>query len=87
MVGSDGVADSRGWSDVYHRYLTLNINMLNTLKYNFLQDALNFVGVHQDRMQQVGKTSFFPLILIKVLEFPTHLEIFFIRLISIEARW
>ena len=26
--------------------------MLGTLRYNFLQDALDFVGVHQDRMFQ-----------------------------------
>ena len=27
--------------------------MLHILKYNFLEDTFNYIGVHQDRMHQV----------------------------------
>ena len=48
-----GDADSDQWLTVYHHGINLMTSLLTTLKYNFLQDALNFVGVHQERMAQV----------------------------------
>jgi len=37
--------------------------MLATLKYSFLEDAFNFVGCHQDRLQQVHTNLLFCLLL------------------------
>ncbi|XP_077862525.1 nucleoporin NUP188-like, partial [Saccoglossus kowalevskii] len=40
------------WLSVYRQSLTLMASMLATLKHSFLTDALNFFGVHQDRITQ-----------------------------------
>ncbi len=42
------------WLAVYQRCLSLVSTLLTTLKYNFLQNAFDFIGVHQDRIHQVG---------------------------------
>ena len=47
---SVGEAESRAWLSVYHLGTSLMTSLLSSLSYNFLQDALNYVGVHQDRM-------------------------------------
>ena len=44
---------SSSWQALYCHGLSLVTLMLASLRYNFLQEALDFVGVHQDRMYQV----------------------------------
>ncbi len=41
------------WPGIYRIAVTVMSTMLGTLRYHVLQDSLDFVGVHQDRMQQV----------------------------------
>lgn len=48
-VGGEEVS----WVGVYCLCIDLYTSMLATLRYSFLKDALDFVGVHQDRLQQV----------------------------------
>ncbi|XP_064649346.1 nucleoporin NUP188-like isoform X2 [Lineus longissimus] len=40
------------WLGIYRQFLSLVSSMLSTLRFSFLQDALDFLGVHQDRMIQ-----------------------------------
>ena len=51
------MSDCATWVGVYHLGIELTVAMLTTLKFNFLDDAFNFVGVHQDRLKQVGIMS------------------------------
>lgn len=41
------------WEAVYCMVLQLMTALLHTLRYNFLQETLDFIGVHQDHMLQV----------------------------------
>ena len=52
---SDDVA---AWLQVYARAIDLNTSLLSTLRYNYVKDALDFVGCHQHRMAQVCFTFF-----------------------------
>ncbi|KAL4219660.1 hypothetical protein ACF0H5_022232 [Mactra antiquata] len=49
------------WHSVYCLCLELYTSMLSTLKYSFLEDSLNFVGSHQDRLSQCLELSRFGL--------------------------
>ncbi len=44
--------DTPSWHSVYCHYMGVMTLMLSKLRYNFLQDALDFMGVHQDRIYQ-----------------------------------
>ena len=46
--------NSLTWLGIYRLNITLAMNLLKTLRYSFLQEALNFIGVHQERMNQVS---------------------------------
>ncbi|XP_019619082.1 PREDICTED: LOW QUALITY PROTEIN: nucleoporin NUP188 homolog [Branchiostoma belcheri] len=50
--GSEKSLDAPSWPGVYRMALDLEALLLGTLKHDFLSDALDFVGVHQDRMLQ-----------------------------------
>ncbi|XP_074655526.1 nucleoporin NUP188-like [Tubulanus polymorphus] len=50
---SDGpVYNNPTWLGIYRLIINLVSHLLATLRYTFLQDALDFVGVHQDRLLQ-----------------------------------
>ena len=42
------------WSSVYCLSISLFTSLLRTLKYNFVNYAIEFIGVHQDKMHQVS---------------------------------
>ncbi|KAM6985915.1 nucleoporin NUP188 [Aplochiton taeniatus] len=44
--------DSPCWPGVYRLCMSLMESLLKTLRYNFINDALDFVGVHQERILQ-----------------------------------
>ncbi|XP_028664901.1 nucleoporin NUP188 [Erpetoichthys calabaricus] len=44
--------DAPSWSGVYRLSMSLMESLLKTLRYNFLNEALDFVGVHQERILQ-----------------------------------
>ncbi|KAK2819337.1 hypothetical protein Q5P01_024898 [Channa striata] len=44
--------DSACWPGVYRLCLSLMESLLKTLRYNFINEALDFVGVHQERILQ-----------------------------------
>ncbi|XP_072841248.2 nucleoporin NUP188 [Pogona vitticeps] len=44
--------DAPSWPGVYRLSVSLMERLLKTLRYNFLTDALDFVGVHQERILQ-----------------------------------
>ncbi|XP_068104600.1 nucleoporin NUP188 isoform X2 [Hyperolius riggenbachi] len=44
--------DAPSWPGVYRLTMTLIERLLKTLRYNFLTEALDFVGVHQERILQ-----------------------------------
>uniref|UniRef100_A0A8C3A4U5 Nucleoporin NUP188 n=1 Tax=Cyclopterus lumpus TaxID=8103 RepID=A0A8C3A4U5_CYCLU len=44
--------DSACWPGVYRLCMSLMESLLKTLRYNFINDALDFVGVHQERILQ-----------------------------------
>uniref|UniRef100_A0A8C1K6R9 Nucleoporin NUP188 n=1 Tax=Cyprinus carpio TaxID=7962 RepID=A0A8C1K6R9_CYPCA len=44
--------DAPSWSGVYRLSLSLMESLLKTLRYNFINEALDFVGVHQERILQ-----------------------------------
>lgn len=46
--------DAPSWPGVYRLSMSLMERLLKTLRYNFLTEALDFVGVHQERTLQVG---------------------------------
>ena len=46
--------DSACWPGVYRLCMSLMESLLKTLRYNFINEALDFVGVHQERILQVG---------------------------------
>ena len=41
------------WHSLYCLTVDLYTLMLHKLGFSFLEDALNFLGAHQDRLQQV----------------------------------
>ncbi|KAJ7308507.1 hypothetical protein JRQ81_009075 [Phrynocephalus forsythii] len=45
--------DAPSWPGVYRLSVSLMERLLKTLRYNFLTEALDFVGVHQERILQV----------------------------------
>lgn len=45
--------DAPSWPGVYRLSMCLMERLLKTLRYNFLTEALDFVGVHQERTLQV----------------------------------
>lgn len=45
--------DAPSWPGVYRLSLSLMERLLQTLRYNFLTEALDFLGVHQERTLQV----------------------------------
>lgn len=45
--------DAPSWPGVYRLSMSLMERLLKTLRYNFLTEALDFVGVHQERILQV----------------------------------
>ncbi|KAI0231260.1 Nucleoporin NUP188-like protein [Lamellibrachia satsuma] len=45
------MSDCATWVGVYNLGIELTVAMLTTLKFSFLDDAFNFVGVHQDRLK------------------------------------
>ncbi|XP_039272759.2 nucleoporin NUP188-like [Styela clava] len=45
-------AQKKNWLNVYHLSLVLVQNMLDVLSHNFLDHALDFIGVHNDRIIQ-----------------------------------
>ncbi|KAA0719723.1 Nucleoporin NUP188 -like protein [Triplophysa tibetana] len=44
--------DAPSWPGVYRLSLSLMESLLRTLRYNFINEALDFVGVHQERILQ-----------------------------------
>ncbi|MGH0157647.1 UNVERIFIED_CONTAM: hypothetical protein FKN15_034051 [Acipenser sinensis] len=44
--------DAPSWPGVHRLSMSLMESLLKTLRYNFLNDALDFVGVHQERILQ-----------------------------------
>uniref|UniRef100_A0A8C3JVI7 Nucleoporin NUP188 n=1 Tax=Calidris pygmaea TaxID=425635 RepID=A0A8C3JVI7_9CHAR len=44
--------DAPSWAGVYRLSMSLMERLLKTLRYNFLTEALDFVGVHQERILQ-----------------------------------
>ncbi|KAM9326170.1 nucleoporin NUP188 [Gastrophryne carolinensis] len=51
-LSSRKVVDAPSWPGVYRLTLTLMERLLKALRYNFLAEALDFVGVHQERILQ-----------------------------------
>ncbi|XP_039201016.1 nucleoporin NUP188 isoform X4 [Crotalus tigris] len=51
-VSSRRSLDGPSWPGVYRLAISLMERLLKTLRYNFLTDALDFVGVHQERILQ-----------------------------------
>ncbi|ETE64013.1 Nucleoporin-like protein, partial [Ophiophagus hannah] len=51
-VSSRRSLDGPAWPGVYRLSVSLMERLLKTLRYNFLTDALDFVGVHQERILQ-----------------------------------
>ncbi|XP_066466804.1 nucleoporin NUP188 isoform X1 [Tiliqua scincoides] len=51
-VSSRKSLDAPSWPGVYRLSISLMERLLKTLRYNFLTDALDFVGVHQERILQ-----------------------------------
>lgn len=51
--------DAPSWPGVYRLSISLMERLLKTLRYNFLTEALDFVGVHQERILQVCWESVF----------------------------
>ena len=45
--------DVSAWLQVYARAVDLNATLLTSLRYNYVKDALDFVGCHQQRIVQV----------------------------------
>lgn len=45
--------DAPSWPGVYRLSISLMEQLLKTLRYNFLTEALDFVGVHQEQTLQV----------------------------------
>ncbi|XP_078502398.1 nucleoporin NUP188 isoform X2 [Lissotriton helveticus] len=53
MAGASRKAlDAPSWPGVYRLCMSLMERLLKTLRYNFLTEALDFVGVHQERILQ-----------------------------------
>ncbi|KTG42314.1 hypothetical protein cypCar_00032850 [Cyprinus carpio] len=46
--------DAPSWPGVYRLSLSLMESLLKTVRYNFINEALDFVGVHQERILQVN---------------------------------
>ncbi|XP_063288705.1 nucleoporin NUP188 isoform X2 [Pelobates fuscus] len=51
-MSSRKILDAPSWPGVYRLTVSLMERLLKTLRYNFLREALDFVGVHQDRILQ-----------------------------------
>uniref|UniRef100_A0A8C5R3P6 Nucleoporin NUP188 n=1 Tax=Leptobrachium leishanense TaxID=445787 RepID=A0A8C5R3P6_9ANUR len=51
-ITSRKALDAPSWPGVYRLTVSLMERLLKTLRYNFLTEALDFVGVHQDRILQ-----------------------------------
>ncbi|XP_040261568.1 nucleoporin NUP188 isoform X1 [Bufo bufo] len=51
-LSSRKAVDAPSWPGVYRLTVSLMERLLKTLRYNFLTDALDFVGVHQERILQ-----------------------------------
>ena len=45
--------DAPCWPGVYRLCMSLMESLLKTLRYNFINEALDFLGVHQERILQV----------------------------------
>lgn len=52
--------DSACWPGVYRLCVSLMESLLKTLRYNFINEALDFVGVHQERILQVEQAITHP---------------------------
>lgn len=58
MINKDGISEvlqvpskvNLSWLDIYNLVIRLITELLQTLKHSFLQDALNFIGVHVERL-------------------------------------
>ncbi|XP_029640087.2 nucleoporin NUP188 homolog [Octopus sinensis] len=46
------ISDDQNWDNILCHCIGLYASMLMTLKYSFLKEALDFIGVHQDRLLQ-----------------------------------
>ncbi|XP_056394145.1 nucleoporin NUP188 isoform X2 [Hyla sarda] len=51
-LSSRKAVDAPSWPGVYRLTVSLMERLLKTLRYNFLTDALDFIGVHQERILQ-----------------------------------
>ncbi|XP_075180884.1 nucleoporin NUP188 [Anomaloglossus baeobatrachus] len=51
-LSSRKAVDAPSWPGVYRLTISLMERLLKTLRYNFLTDALDFLGVHQERILQ-----------------------------------
>ncbi|KAM4663713.1 nucleoporin NUP188 isoform 2-T2 [Discoglossus pictus] len=51
-LSSRKAVDAPSWPGVYRLAVSLMERLLKTLRYNFLNEALDFVGVHQERILQ-----------------------------------
>ena len=62
------------WQGLWCQCIELYTGMLATLKYSFLEDTFNFVGCHQDRLQQVHTNLLFCLLLYREFSCITDVE-------------
>lgn len=54
VTSRKSLVDVPSWPGVYRLSMSLMERLLKTLRYNFLTEALDFLGVHQERTLQVG---------------------------------
>lgn len=53
VTSRKSLVDVPSWPGVYRLSMSLMERLLKTLRYNFLTEALDFLGVHQERTLQV----------------------------------
>ncbi|KAE8583088.1 hypothetical protein XENTR_v10020421 [Xenopus tropicalis] len=78
--------DAPSWPGVYRLTVSLMERLLKTLRYNFLTEALDFVGVHQERILQcLGAVRTVPSL--ACLEEADHTVGFLLQLSNFTKEW
>nr|XP_033817901.1 nucleoporin NUP188 homolog isoform X1 [Geotrypetes seraphini] len=78
--------DAPSWPGVYRLSMSLMERLLETLRYNFLTEALDFVGVHQERILQC-LTAVRTVQSLACLEEADHTVGFLLQLSSFIKEW
>ncbi|XP_029468450.1 nucleoporin NUP188 homolog isoform X2 [Rhinatrema bivittatum] len=78
--------DAPSWPGVYRLSMSLMERLLKTLRYNFLTEALDFVGVHQERILQC-LTAVRTVQSLACLEEADHTVGFLLQLSSFTKEW